>query len=263
MEIRDSNLYKENYPTFESYCQQRWGIGIRQSQRLINASEVVQNLKADDQLVVLPSSEYQIRPLAALPPEVQRQVWKEVTNQERVTGKAVIEAVQQYNQKSNKQEIHFSSQSEEWYTPEEIIKLTIEVMGGIALDPCSNSVGQPNVPANKHFTAKDDGLSQKWEGSVYLNPPYGSGIGEWIKKLIHHYESAEVKEAIALLPSRTDTRWFSLLRIYPKCFIKGRLKFIGAEHAAPFPSVVVYLGESQSKFIRIFQKIGDVYQIAH
>ncbi len=46
-----------------------------------------------------------------------------------------------------------------------------------------------------------------------------------------------------LIPARTDTKWFHEY-IYDKPnveirFLKGRLKFVGAEHSAPFPSMVV------------------------
>lgn len=48
---------------------------------------------------------------------------------------------------------------------------------------------------------------------------------------------------VALLPARTDTRWFHDW-IYNKPnvevrFIRGRLKFGGHKNSAPFPSMVV------------------------
>lgn len=145
------------------------------------------------------------------------------------------------------------------YTPKKIIELTLELLGAIDLDPCSNSIGEPNIPAKKHYTIKDDGLAQKWHGKVYLNPPYGSEISKWIQKLTNEYKEGDVTEAIALLPARTDTRWFGLLREYPRCFVIGRLQFIGAEHSAPFPSVVVYLGVEINQFTSSFKSIGDIY----
>ena len=27
LEIRDSRLYRESYPTFDEYCRERWGFG--------------------------------------------------------------------------------------------------------------------------------------------------------------------------------------------------------------------------------------------
>ena len=46
---------------------------------------------------------------------------------------------------------------------------------------------------------------------------------------------------VALLPSRTDTKWFHDY-IYGKAeirFIKGRLKFGDSKNSAPFPSMIV------------------------
>lgn len=280
LEIKKEKLYRVGYATFDEYCQKRWGIGIRQSQRLIRASKVVHNLQKDDQLVVLPTSEYQIRTLAELEPEQQRQVWQEVTqNNENVTGKLVEEAVKSLNPndatencpsisdadiktiQNTSLQVHFSSESYEWYTPKNIIDATIHLMGEIDLDPCSNSSVNPNVPAKKHFTKLENGLIISWNGNVYMNPPYGKEIKEWVQKLIHHYTNNDISQGIALLPARTDTEWFHLMRAYPRCFLKGRLNFSGHENAAPFPSVVFYLGNRVSQFKEAFREFGDIFRL--
>lgn len=155
--------------------------------------------------------------------------------------------------------VHFSSERAEWLTPPELIEAVVDVLGGIDLDPCSDN--QRSVPARRHFTAAEDGLSQEWHGRVYMNPPYGSAIESWVAKLQSAFEDGAVSEAIALLPSRTDTAWFCLLRSYPRCFITGRLTFSGCESPAPFPSVVVYLGKQVSKFVRRFSDSGDCYAL--
>jgi hypothetical protein len=51
------------------------------------------------------------------------------------------------------------------------------------MDPCSNSREIPNVPAVRHYTAQDNGLVQLWNGRVFLNPPFGPGVGRWFSKL--------------------------------------------------------------------------------
>jgi hypothetical protein len=43
-----------------------------------------------------------------------------------------------------------------WLTPQLLIQRSIEVLGHISLDLCSNSHERPNVPALKHYTAEDD-----------------------------------------------------------------------------------------------------------
>lgn len=155
--------------------------------------------------------------------------------------------------------VHYSSESDEWLTPGHIIDRVLKVLGEIDLDPCSNSKEDPNVPARHHFTREDDGLARPWYGRVYMNPPYGNEISDWVKHLHGQHQTGNVAEAIALVPSRTDTRWFRVLREYPRCFIWGRLKFSRHRNSAPFPSMTVYLGNNVHRFIKTFSDIGDVY----
>lgn len=165
---------------------------------------------------------------------------------------------------SNGLSIHYSSETPEHYTPKHILSMVSEVMNGIDLDPCSNSKDDPNVPAGEHYTLEDDGLSQTWNGSVFLNPPYGREIGGWIDKLRQEFENGHVTEAIALVPARVDTSWWNKLtsteNAYPLvCFIKGRLTFIGNDDPAPFPSAVVYLGDNRIEFYFVFSAIGCIW----
>jgi hypothetical protein len=46
LEIRDKKLYRVSHPTFEDYCQSRWGFCARTAYRLI-AGEVSHNLRQD------------------------------------------------------------------------------------------------------------------------------------------------------------------------------------------------------------------------
>lgn len=154
-----------------------------------------------------------------------------------------------------------SSDSPEWYTPDEVIERVLTVLGSIDLDPCSNSKSQPRIPAARHYTADDDGLAQPWRGRVYMNPPYGRGIFAWIEKLAEEYRDGNVTEAIALVPARVDTAWW---RQFPRdvrvCFVSGRLKFSGYKDAAPFPSVAAYLGPNGDAFTRAFADFGDLWR---
>lgn len=152
------------------------------------------------------------------------------------------------------------SDSPEWYTPPEIVAAAQEVLGQIDLDPCSNDADEPNVPAVAHYTQPDDGLTQLWGGKVYMNPPYGDEIIGWVRKLVDEHESGRVPEAIALVPARVDTQWWQLVRDLPVCFVEGRLKFVGAENSAPFPSAVLYLGDNLGRFLQVFGELGNVYQ---
>lgn len=154
----------------------------------------------------------------------------------------------------------FTSISSEHYTPKSVLRAVVECLGEIELDPCSNSKEHPNVPAQHHFTTEDNGLAQVWKArTLYLNPPYGKMIGRWVGKLVSHHRAGDVAEAIALVPARTDTKWFSCLRDYPVCFVAGRLRFMGSKNSAPFPSAIFYLGNSPKKFHDSFHHLGDIW----
>jgi DNA polymerase-1 len=152
-----------------------------------------------------------------------------------------------------------SSASAEWYTPPEIIAAVKDCLGTIELDPSSNSHSEPAVPAERHFTAQDDGLIQPWEArSVYLHPPYGRKIGAWVNKLLNEYHAGRVQEAIALLPARTDTAWFRPVFSFPVCYLHGRLRFSGCVNPAPFPSALVYLGSNPERFRKAVAHLGSI-----
>jgi phage N-6-adenine-methyltransferase len=163
-----------------------------------------------------------------------------------------------YAEQKQKNPALYTSNSHEWYTPQEVIDCVLNLFGFIDLDPCSNSKESPNVPAAHHYTANDNGLALDWFGRVYMNPPYGNELKNWIGKLKQEYLLEHIQEAIALVPARTDTAWFRELKEFPKCFIWGRLKFSGS-NPAPFPSMAVYFGTSILSFQNAFSKIGDVY----
>jgi hypothetical protein len=73
--IRDQQLYRQTYATFEAYCRERWDLSRTYAYQLIGASEVVDHVAAVSDVV--PTNEAQARPLASLPPEQQVEVWQE------------------------------------------------------------------------------------------------------------------------------------------------------------------------------------------
>ena len=122
----------------------------------------------------------------------------------------------------------FSSESDEWSTPPELLALVVDVMEGIGLDPC-DSKDHPNPYARRNFNidSDPDGLNRRWKGTIFMNPPF-SNIGRWTEHLAAEYIDGACTEAVALLPARTDTKWFSGLAQHTKafCFLKGRVLFI-------------------------------------
>jgi len=134
-------------------------------------------------------------------------------------------------------DVMFSSKSEEWATPDHVFKALDEEFR-FTLDPCATP---ENAKCDKFFTKADNGLIQDWGGErVFMNPPYGAKVGRWVRKAVN--ESLKPGTVVVcLLYSKTGTRWF-----HNYCsphgmiwFIKGRLTFGGAEHPAPYDSMIV------------------------
>jgi len=95
LEIRDSRLYRQSFPSFEAYCRGRWGLKQSRAYQLLDAAVVVGNLQSST-IVELPQTESQARPLTQLEPEVQREVWQAVINTtpaDQITAKVVEEQV--------------------------------------------------------------------------------------------------------------------------------------------------------------------------
>lgn len=131
-------------------------------------------------------------------------------------------------------DVHFSSKTDLWYTPEDFYQKYNSVYN-FETDVCATD---ENAKCEKYFTEETDGLSQKWEGVCWMNPPYGRTISKWMKKA---YESSlEGATVVCLVPARTDTGWWHNYAMKGDIeFIKGRLKFGGSKNSAPFPSAVV------------------------
>lgn len=128
-----------------------------------------------------------------------------------------------------------SSKSVERATPQETFD-ALNAEFNFTLDVCATP---ENAKCDRYFTEEENGLEQKWEGSVWCNPPYGRGIiNQWIRK---GYESSlKGATVVMLIPSNTDTSWWHDYVMKGEIWlIRGRLKFGGAKDNAPFASAVV------------------------
>lgn len=109
----------------------------------------------------------------------------------------------------------------EWYTPPSIFDRLGLVFD---LDPCA-APAYDHVPAHTKYVLPTDGLTEPWNGTVWLNPPYGKQTGIWVERLAKH------GDGIALVFARPDTAWFQ--RAYHTadivCFVDKRIKFINGK----------------------------------
>jgi len=109
-------------------------------------------------------------------------------------------------------------QSDTWLTPLQIISR----LGDFDLDPCAAPSPRPWPTAKHHIEKPMDGLAERWEGRIWLNPPYGSAIGAWLGKMALH------GSGIALTFARTETQaWHKWIWPYAwgVLFLERRLNF--------------------------------------
>jgi hypothetical protein len=105
-EIRDRKLYRVKAMTFEKYCKSLFDIAKSRARELINATDVVENLRhgggfGDEDMppTPLPLNERQVRPLTKLRPEQQVAVWKaavESAPKGKVTSSHINKVVKSY-----------------------------------------------------------------------------------------------------------------------------------------------------------------------
>ena len=139
------------------------------------------------------------------------------------------------------------NESQEWYTPPELFA---HLGAHFDLDPCAAPLPYRDfVPATRRLTVAENGLTAPWEGTVFMNPPYGQLTPKWMHRFIAH------DNGIALVFSRTDTAWFHTLPSHALlCFLRGRLKFRRPDgYHAGTPgagSLLVALGEVPTTQLR-------------
>lgn len=145
-------------------------------------------------------------------------------------------------------DLHFSSKNLDWETPPDLFSIwndefhfVLDVCATADTKKCANYYGPDHSDLSKR-----DGLQQCWTddaqgGFAWMNPPYGREIPKWIEKA--YLEAIEGCKIVCLVPARTDTKWFHEYVLNgPSAqleFLRGRIKFVGAQHSAPFPSMLV------------------------
>lgn len=124
-----------------------------------------------------------------------------------------------------------------WGTPQDFYD-SLHAEFDFTLDPAALP---ENAKCERYFTPDDDGLTQDWgTETVFVNPPYGDGIGDWVRKAA--LSAQEGATVVLLIFNRSDTKYFHdwILPYASEIrFVKGRLKFGGSKQSAPAPSILV------------------------
>jgi phage N-6-adenine-methyltransferase len=219
------------FDSWHAYCGAEFDIGQSRAYQLVDAGRVIAAL--DSTIVERPANEGQARELVPLldQPDQLRETWAEVRElHPEPRAIDVREAVQRTRgQLSNQRDGSLA-----WSTPQDFFD-ELDQEFGFTLDVCATD---ESAKCATWFTEREDGLSQPWTGTCWMNPPYGEGIGAWIAKA--HDSATKGATVVCLVPARVDTGWWwNYCRYGDVRFLRGRLKFGDGANSAPFPSAVV------------------------
>ena len=151
----------------------------------------------------------------------------------------------------NKHAVHFKSDRQDWATPDNFVEwIQSEHNLVFSLDAAASD---HNHKAPNYITKEMDSLNMNWSGNVWLNPPFGRELPDWMRKCAQQISNKNVNLIYVLIPARTDTKWFHEIvmphadKVY---LIKGRFNFRfdrAVEGAnAPFPSMLVVYDKSKT-----------------
>lgn len=136
----------------------------------------------------------------------------------------------------------YSSDKMDWGTPQYLFDALNDEFG-FTLDACANDF---NHKCPSYYTKEQDALKQSWHGVVWMNPPYGREIVEWMKKAKHEVDVGNAQVVVCLVPVRSDSKWWHnfAMKASEVRLLDQRLEFQGAGNKAPFPAAIVVFSEN-------------------
>ncbi len=98
-----------------------------------------------------------------------------------------------------------------------------------------------------------------------MNPPYGRQLTFWVAKAREEFLSGRAGLIIALVPARTDTRWWhdSIAGSADVWMLKGRLAFGDGSVPAPFPSAIVVWSPQTQHRAALVAAFPDAWHVAY
>jgi phage N-6-adenine-methyltransferase len=155
------------------------------------------------------------------------------------------------------------SKKDVWQTPEEVTEPIADAHGKIDLDPCA---GQETQIGNQNIRPPEDGLSETWNGVVFMNPPF-STKNEWLEKAVEESTREGVDTIYALTPDSTDTIswWHEYIaeNATVTWFPRGRINYIDPDTGeqatgVSFGSAVSVFGNAPAELLMYWSGRGDL-----
>ncbi|MCY0990619.1 DNA N-6-adenine-methyltransferase [Nannocystis sp. ILAH1] len=155
-----------------------------------------------------------------------------------------------------------STDSDRYFTPQELLDLVLAQWGAIDLDPCWDPESAVIAEKTYDIRQQQDGLLLPWSGKVWLNPPY-SNTSSWIVRAAQH--AAAGGEVLALVQASVGSSyWRSYVWPWASvCCLSPRPKFgrpaaLAATKGAMVDHAVVYYGPNHDEFARVWCIRGEI-----
>jgi hypothetical protein len=166
---------------------------------------------------------------------------------------------------------HLSSESDDWYTPANLIDAARKTMGSIDTDPASCITAQRQIGATIFYTKDQDGLRTDlpWKGAVWLNPPYGRGESSataFVTRLLKEFKAGTITQAITCLNLASSCAlWFDPIweTATVHLIYRGRPNFWNGQHQDSSPTkgiILSYFGDHSDRFIAAFERFGHIIE---
>ena len=123
----------------------------------------------------------------------------------------------------------------DWETPWDLFR-ELDREFRFSLDAAAS---QQNRKCRRYLTEEEDSLTADMiDETIWLNPPYGAGLKNWVAACAAWSLSGNT--VVALLPAATDTEWFEVAFAWADevRFLRGRVQFVGTTSSNPSGSVI-------------------------
>lgn len=159
-----------------------------------------------------------------------------------------------------------SPQEDEWYTPAEVIRCAMILLGGIDLDPCGALDERMHFASCATFTSVDDGLrtDRRWFGSVFVHAPASKSL-QFVERAVSEVNSEAAEEALVFGPAITDADYMNSLKSFSRGFLHKRPTFAtpSGEFVQPsMPYMLVFVTRALNRsdaFADACERIAHIY----
>jgi hypothetical protein len=253
-EIKSRALYQAEYETWESFCENELGFGVRSAQRLIQSAKTYTNLSEfaeskHDARVALPTSAAQVEPLNSLDIETAAEVWETAVEQH---GNPTREQVREVKRA-------IAANPAPSPAPKVVKGLDAHVYAAAmqAMQGLDVAIGTGHCPLTPDVYSTREALDlDAWGGKVLI---YARRFVDIVDKLLDNYECGNIEACVMVAVMDPYSPYLHRLKEFPFALITQHLNKGGQQ--LPDKHCVFSFGIEPGELERAFVANGLTYQV--